>query len=447
MNIQKKILSLTCALSMMLTLGATGLAETAPADESVQEEVVSVQGKIEGLDFYTSGDGTTENPYQIATVEQLSAVQNNLTACYKLTADIDLSAMENWSPIGAYVMKDGTEDADRGYAFTGVFDGDNHVISGVSVDTSDPANGLDSSEHYGIFGTGGVFNCVADGTVKNLTVTDADVKGFALVAGVVGYGDHATILNVHCIGIVDAPNRIEATAMMAGGVIGGCMESTINGCSVAFTDVIAGMGGNSGAMGGGLSHSDVINCSVESCTVTAADGGMWIGGLSGCMNYGDAAASDHSFANCTVSNTTIEVNGTGSYVGGLVGAGGHTMTDDDDARALIENCKVQNVRIAVSEYVTCVGGLIGGGLRDGNVLPNSFCIKNCTVDDTCRIVSTADPAANLIGTLIGEAYLDQIEKDGASVNIIAREFDLSGTGTSTGIVLDGAETIGGLTDK
>ena len=447
MNIPKKILSLTCALSMMLTLSATGLAETAPADETVKEEVISVQGTIEGLDLFAGGNGTAENPYQIAMAEQLAAVQSDLTACYKLTADIDLSTMENWSPIGAYVMKDGTEDADRDYAFTGVFDGDNHVISGVNVDTSDPADGMDSPEHYGIFGAGGVFNCVADGTVKNLTVAGADVKGFALVAGVVGYGDHATILNVHCVGTSDAPNRIEATAMMAGGVIGGCMESTIDGCFAAYTDVITGMGGNSGAMGGGLSHSDVMNCSAESCTVTAADGGMWIGGLSGCMNYGDAAASDHTFANCTVSNTAIVVDGMGSYVGGLIGAGGHTMTANDDARAVIDNCKVQNVSITVGDSVTCVGGLIGGGLRDGDVLPNSFCIRNCTVDDNSSIVSVADPAANLIGTLIGEAYLDQVEKDGVPVDIAAREFDLTDSGTSTGIVLEGAEPIGGLTDQ
>ena len=81
MSIQKKVLSLACALSMMLTISAPGLAETAPADGFVKEDVVAVQGTLSGNDFFAGGDGTAENPYQIATVEQLSAVQSNLTAC------------------------------------------------------------------------------------------------------------------------------------------------------------------------------------------------------------------------------------------------------------------------------------------------------------------------------------------------------------------------------
>lgn len=62
---------------------------------------------------FEGGSGTAEDPWQIATAEQLNRVREDLTAHYILIADIDLSDYENWEPIGAFQsLSDAPEDAE-----------------------------------------------------------------------------------------------------------------------------------------------------------------------------------------------------------------------------------------------------------------------------------------------------------------------------------------------
>ena len=92
--------------------------------------------------IFEGGSGTAEDPWQIATAEQLDRVRDDLTAHYILTADIDLSGYENWEPIGAFQSRsDAPEDAEvphPDYAFTGTFMGDGHTISNLTVASTAP---------------------------------------------------------------------------------------------------------------------------------------------------------------------------------------------------------------------------------------------------------------------------------------------------------------------
>ena len=51
---------------------------------------------------FAGGSGTKEDPWQIASAEQLNLIRENLAGHYVLIADIDLSGYENWEPIGAF---------------------------------------------------------------------------------------------------------------------------------------------------------------------------------------------------------------------------------------------------------------------------------------------------------------------------------------------------------
>ena len=88
---------------------------------------------------FAGGSGTPEDPYLIATPEQLDAVRRGMGRSYKLIADIDLSDWGNWIPIGSNPAYGGYMNAhdaaaDKGNAvFTGTFDGDGHVISGMTI--------------------------------------------------------------------------------------------------------------------------------------------------------------------------------------------------------------------------------------------------------------------------------------------------------------------------
>lgn len=106
-----------------------------------------------------AGDVPTKNDssyYEISTAAQLqwfASQVNGKNASINgvLTADIDLSSLEGdyWTPIG-----DGVDDAD--IVFKGVFDGNNHVVSGLTVRPS-----LGS----------GLFGYVNGATIRNLVIS------------------------------------------------------------------------------------------------------------------------------------------------------------------------------------------------------------------------------------------------------------------------------------
>ena len=89
---------------------------------------------------FEGGTGTLKDPYLIKTAEQLNSVRFGLSKHYKLIADIDLSKWGNWIPIGgtpayagAFIRKH-PEKADAGCGvFTGSFNGNDHVISGMTI--------------------------------------------------------------------------------------------------------------------------------------------------------------------------------------------------------------------------------------------------------------------------------------------------------------------------
>ncbi len=132
---------------------------------------------------YNGGTGEPNNPYQIATAAQMNAIGANpgdWGMHFKLMADIDLSGFDgkNGRPAYNIIGPDtlpGTWEYD-GTPFTGVFDGNGHVISHLTI----------TGERYlGLFGLVG-----AGAAVKNLGVVSADIIGsedIGVIAG--GSGD------------------------------------------------------------------------------------------------------------------------------------------------------------------------------------------------------------------------------------------------------------------
>ena len=129
---KKKTVSLILAMMLLVTAlsgcGGTGASskpennateaaadagEKTEAAEPVQESAEPVQEAAEPVQEATEpagegtkedvqfagGSGTAEDPWQIATAEQLDRVRDDLKAHYVLTDDIDLSGYENWIPM------------------------------------------------------------------------------------------------------------------------------------------------------------------------------------------------------------------------------------------------------------------------------------------------------------------------------------------------------------
>lgn len=200
--------------------------------------------------------------YTISTAAELAAFAkevnvNNINFAgktVKLATDIDLGA-NLWIPVG---QTGATE-------FKGVFDGQNHTISNLYVDSS-----AQKDEHYssGLFGW--IESQGQDITIKNVTVDGANIAGHHNVAVIAGYleGDsvvenchvkNATLTNTHANG--------DACGDKAGVIAGyAASEVTIKNCSANNCTISAGR--DAGQLLG-ASHTTPVDCSATNVTVSA----------------------------------------------------------------------------------------------------------------------------------------------------------------------------------
>ena len=359
---KKKIVSRVLVLLLLFSLLSSfdSAAMTTAADNSAPAEA------NDKATLFAGGTGTAEDPWQISTAEQLYRIHDDLTAHYILIADIDLSAYENWTPIGAFQsLSDAPEDAEvphPDYAFTGTFNGDGHTISNLTVSSEAPMGA-------------GLFGCAA-GTengaayIRNFTLKNVNVSGFYLVGGAVGLQFmNCPVSDIHLVG----ENTL--TGMQGIGGIVGTGFDLISNCSATADIVVQGDDGAcAGLIAGGTTMSSVKNCEVTGGKITADGNATWgFGALCGAP-WGAAEITD-----CKVSGTVITVSGENNrLVGGLVGFGG---TYDPTAPAQITGCTVEDVTIIVSETTDSVGGLIGAGkeMMEGSEVMSSFKISDCVV--------------------------------------------------------------------
>lgn len=94
------------------------------------------------------GAGTSVSPYEISSSSNLlylaAAVNRGdasyTSAHYKLTNNIDLSGIGNWTPIGLFSLS-----ASEKKPFKGTFDGNGNTISNLSINVRDKS-------YQGLFG-------------------------------------------------------------------------------------------------------------------------------------------------------------------------------------------------------------------------------------------------------------------------------------------------------
>ena len=385
-HIQMKSLSLILALLLVLSVfSGCGSKETVSTSGSAADSVTdgsasaneneadadaeSAEPSGEGTDgdmIFAGGSGSSEDPWKIATAEQLDRIRDDLTGHYTLIGDIDLSGYENWMPIGTFQPRsDAPEDAEvphPDYAFTGTFDGAGHTISNLTISCEAPMGA-------------GLFGC-ASGTESNaasighFTLKDVNVSGFYLVGGAVGLQFmNCPVSDIH----LEGDNKL--TGMQGIGGIVGTGFDLISDCSATADVIVSGDDGAcAGLIAGGTTMSSIKNCQVTGGSITAEGNATWgFGALCGAP-WGAAEITD-----CKVSGTMITVNGENNrLVGGLVGFGG---TYDPEAPAQITGCTVENVTITVSETTDSVGGLIGAGkeMMEGSDQMSSFIISDCAV--------------------------------------------------------------------
>lgn len=281
--------TLACVLTVFLfalSLGGIGLKTALAAADVWDGSTASA---------FAEGNGTSASPYQIATGAQLAYLASvvngdanglpSVGVYYVLTADIDLNHLP-WTPIATTY-------------FRGVFDGDGHVITNLSIgtvavpDTSGKVLGLFGTiaggtvknlgiENIAIYAsassrTGGVagsfsswgtpmtpstiFNCYTSGVIVNSRAGTSAAYAGGLAGSCAGVSEDESLRNlvINCGSTVNVTASGTATSVRTGGLIGLTSLANIRNC-YATGDVVSGNVDKTGGMIGDNQSANVTNC-------------------------------------------------------------------------------------------------------------------------------------------------------------------------------------------
>lgn len=138
--------------SILAANGTDGVDAVSGATLSSDGILAAVDDALAKASPQLSGSGTEADPYVISSAAQLQAFAalvdagNTYAGQYvALGADIDLSGVDNWNPIGAEAKSDTCLDK----LFAGTFDGRGHTVSGLKIRVADAA----SETNVGLFST------------------------------------------------------------------------------------------------------------------------------------------------------------------------------------------------------------------------------------------------------------------------------------------------------
>lgn len=331
---KRKLLSLALSFALCLTLlpGAALAAD---------DEADTWDGTAD-INWYTGHEDDQE--YHISTAKQLAGLAELVNAdpgktnfagkVFYLENDLDLSGHE-WISIGT-----GRGGTGSKYAFCGVFDGQNHVVSNLYSHESYIEN---ADESHNLL-RNALFGNVYDGEIKNLGVENAEIWIDPLDDSAAGKGilvdwmGKSSITNCWTSGSIESGSKIEKN-------IGGIVGVTVQGCTISGCYSTATLTGN-------FTNS-------EGC-YTEPDPADWpsdtIGGIVGAQFDGDLTVTDCWFGG------KIVVNSLRAAVAGIIG-----YADD----ATLVNCMVTAKDMDVdSGGNTCWMGYMWSGTVENNYWPD-----------------------------------------------------------------------------
>ncbi|MDI6451783.1 GLUG motif-containing protein [Anaerobaca lacustris] len=257
---------------------------------------------------WLEGTGTSEDPYRIDNAQQLVFLGRASALCdrhFTLSSDIDLAPnLPSGNVFSQAVIP----------YFAGVFDGNGHTISHVTIKGASLRNLVSylgeflrvESEDSGLGGSHlGLFGHLDVGAeVRNLGVVDVRILGTTHVGGLVGRNE-GDVAACYCTGVVTGRSYV-------GGLVGG-NQGTVGEC---YSTGATSGGYSVGGLVGGNFYGGAMSDSYSTGVVTGQDN---IGGLVGTNWGGDIVAA--SLWNTETSGQTASVGGEGKISAEMQTAG------------------------------------------------------------------------------------------------------------------------------
>ena len=151
------------------------------------------------------GLGTIYNPYKIYNAQELNKIRNHSDKSFTLESDIDLTNATQTVNGAFYNNGKGWDSIE----FSGNFNGNDHVISGLYINTP-------TSDEP--FGAGGLFGTVTgdNNQISNLIIKDASIKNYYAAGALIGKSESNKI-DIHDIAVINSSIVAEGEV---GGVVG-----------------------------------------------------------------------------------------------------------------------------------------------------------------------------------------------------------------------------------
>lgn len=351
---------------------------------------------------FEGGDGSINNPYQIATAGQLDAVRYHLDSNFVLVDDIDLSEYENWEPIGGYI------DVEPGDGLQGSFDGQGHTISNLKMNyTITPTGDSHPDYYFGLFS-----DTTLSPGIKNINLENVDVNISGKTDVIPGVGSSkiyiaglsavsSAITDVFVSGkfnillqsdlvrigsiagtakqVTNATNKADVYAHISGltslystsctAHVGGVISDTdfsganLDNCTNYGNIKLvahACWGSTSGIIAESRDGATISNCknyglisgeSVEGETLSIAGIGAygWESTYTKCINYGDVSAKNYDNI---------------SYTSGIVADMASSIGDSSIINCCVNFGNIENITISTSDYGS--SGYCGGIVARSN---------------------------------------------------------------------------------
>ena len=388
--------------------------------------------------IYSGGSGTSGDPYQIATTDDLIELSNTSGDWDKhfiQTADIAFNADStevDWdgdNDGGSWDTEDQKGFTPIGYdwdnKFTGSYDGDEKTISNLYINRP-------STDNVGFIGY------TYQANIIDLELVDVNIEGNGSVGGLIGYQNSGEVNSVSVSGSVAGNDK------NVGGLIGFCTNTNATIDNVSSSTTVSSGTNYVGGLIGSISSGSLSNSS-SSATVKPA-WSKYVGGLVG-HNDGD-------IENC-ITNSIITGTGDNSEVGGLVGL--------NNMNGSISECSSSS---EVNGY-TNVGGLVGendegdisSSFSTGNVSGESYSVGGLVGYDNSGTISYSyskcevETDGNSVGGLVGASGLSSDISNCYSTGSVSGNFRVGGlvgknsntisNSYSTGSVI-GSSYVGGM---
>lgn len=269
---------------------------------------------------YSGGAGTLADPYQIATKADLKYLSENSgewAKSFKQTADITFTTSDFETGGDFYNGGSGFIPIGTDYSlyFSGIYDGDNHSITGLKINNTTLANA-------------GLFGATNSAIVSNLKLINVNITGGSTAGGLIGYQINGSVTNCSTSGTISATG----SGVFGGGVVGYSAGNLSKSYSTA--NVTSSSTGNSYAGGFvGFVSSTGTNNYINNCyakgnvssstssttTTTKVYSGGFIGRLnsplstiSKCYAIGSASSTGAVTASYNYTGGFIGLNSTGT---------------------------------------------------------------------------------------------------------------------------------------